>query len=254
MLKYKVGVVSYLNSLPFVKGLQASEVINQTELIVQPPAVIAQMLLEEKIDMGLVPVAILSRMKTYHINTNYCIGANKQVYSVCIFSNEPIENCHTLLLDSHSRTSVALARILLKEYFKVTPEVKPSYAGYENELMNGVAGVVIGDRTFPLHKKYKYCYDLATCWHELTSLPFVFAAWISRNGIDSSYLEQFSNALDEGINMIDKIALEVQPKYNDVDVRKYLTQNISFDLNEGKRKGLELFLEKLSLLALAPNP
>jgi chorismate dehydratase len=244
MSKYKVGVVSYLNSVPFVKGILSSEVIQQTELIVQPPAVIAQMLLEEQIDMGLIPVSVLRKMKQYHINTDYCIGAVKEVYSVCIFSNEPLESCHTLLLDSHSRTSVVLAQILLDEYFKIKLNVKPSYDGYENELYNGTAGVVIGDRTFPLHKKYNYCYDLASCWYKLTSLPFVFAAWISREEITPSYLQQFNNALTKGIGMIDEIALSMQPDYPDVDVRKYLTQNLSHSLDDEKRKGLNLFLQK----------
>jgi chorismate dehydratase len=243
MIKYKVGVVSYLNSIPFVRGIEESDIINQTDLIIDDPAIISQMLIDEEIDLGLIPVKIIHKLDTYFINTNYCIGAINEVFSVCIFSNSEIKDCHTLLLDTHSRTSVALAQILINNYLKFDIEFKPSYDGYENELSNGIAGVVIGDRAFSMYDKYKFHYDLSSLWYDYTHLPFVFAAWISKKEINSTYLSSFNNALKNGLEKRKNIASSLILQYPKVDIENYFINNISYDLDDNKRKGLNLFLE-----------
>ncbi len=241
---YRVGLVSYLNSKPFLDGLLRSSVIQQMHLQVLPPAHIAELLCAGELDLGLVPVKVIHRLAHSIINTDYCIGSVGAVYSVCIFSSEPLETCHTLLLDRESRTSVALAKVLLRDYFKLKLEYKPSYFGYETELKNGVAGVVIGDRTFALHKRYPFIYDLGYYWKELTGLPFVFAAWVSTQQIEDTFIKLFNEALNKGISNMSAGLKAFQILYPDILLQDYFKKYISYELNDEKRKALDLFLSK----------
>ena len=87
--KIKVGAVSYLNTKPLLYGIKHHPVFQQMELIEDYPSHIAQLLIDDKIDLGLIPVAVIPALKEYHIITDYCIGANGAVASVCLFSQVP---------------------------------------------------------------------------------------------------------------------------------------------------------------------
>ncbi|MEP7319377.1 MAG: MqnA/MqnD/SBP family protein, partial [Panacibacter sp.] len=120
MKKIKVGAVSYLNTKPLLYGIKRwPELMEQIELVEDYPSNIAAMLVEGTIDMGLVPVAVIPRLKEWHIITDYCIGADGDVASVCLFSEVPMEKIEKVLLDYQSKTSVNLAKILLKAYWKI---------------------------------------------------------------------------------------------------------------------------------------
>jgi chorismate dehydratase len=181
-------------------------------------------------------------MKKYFINTDYCIGADGAVYSVCIFSDDEISNCHTLLLDPNSRTSNALAQIIVKQYFKFNLEIKHAHDGYENDLKNGTAGVVIGDRAFALHSQYKHACDLGEAWKKFTSLPFVFAAWISNEKLNPAFMHEFNMALRNGVTQKDSLAISKQTDYPEVDIKKYFEEQISFELTPQKREAIDLYL------------
>lgn len=241
---YRVGVVSYLNSKPFLEGILHDPIIRQIHLQVLPPAEIAALLVSGELDIGLVPVKVMHSLSNPHIHTNYCIGSTDKVHSVCIFSNTPIEHCHTLLLDSESRTSVAFSKVLLRDYFKLTPALKPSYVGYESDLQDGVAGLVIGDRSFAWHKVYTYVYDLGYYWKKLTGLPFVYAAWLSNTPLESEFTIAFNRALENGLNRINDWLPPFQTLYPDISLNNYFTKHISYQLDQEKRNGLALFLEK----------
>ena len=114
MDKIRVGAVSYLNTKPLLYGIKRHEIINDIELIEDYPSKIAQLLIEDKIDVGLIPVAATTKLPSWHIVSDYCIGCHGAVASVCLFSNVPIEQVERVYLDYQSRTSVNLARILLK--------------------------------------------------------------------------------------------------------------------------------------------
>jgi chorismate dehydratase len=144
--KIRVGAVSYLNTKPLLYGIERARVRKDIELIIDYPAKIAAMLLKDEIDMGLVPVAIIPRMREYYVNGEYCIGSNGNVASVCIFSESPIEKVEKVLLDYQSRTSVQLARVLLKEYWKIDPELIDAGKDFRDHIRGTTAGVVIGDR------------------------------------------------------------------------------------------------------------
>jgi chorismate dehydratase len=238
-----VGAVSYLNTKPLLYGIQRSSIMKDTELIIDYPSRIADMLLKDEIDMGLVPVAIIPRMKEYHINGDVCIGSEGAVASVCIFSEVPLEEAGTVLLDYQSRTSVALARVLLREFWRVDPVLKDGGKDYRDQIKGDVAGVVIGDRALEQRHVSPYIYDLGEAWHQLTGLPFVFAAWVSNKEIDPGYLASFNVANREGLAAIEAVVAE--NPYPVFDLQAYFTQYLDYELDGAKREGLEKFLQYL---------
>src|SRR4051794_30064476 len=118
MEKIKVSAVSYTNTLPFLQGIRSSEIIDEIELSVDYPSECARKVIDDEADLGIIPVAGLSNLKTYHIIGDFCIGTKDYVDSVFIFAHKPIEEVETLKLDMQSRTSNGLAQILLKHYWK----------------------------------------------------------------------------------------------------------------------------------------
>ena len=135
MKKIKVGAVSYLNTKPLLYGIRRSdELMQQIELIEEYPSKIADKLISGMIDIGLVPVSIIPKLDEAHIVTDFCIGANGDVASVCLFSEVPLIEIKTVLLDYQSCTSVALIKILLKEFdfALILMDVKmPNLNGFE---------------------------------------------------------------------------------------------------------------------------
>lgn len=245
--KIRVGAVSYLNTKPLLFGIERARVSQRIELLIDYPARIAAMLLKDEIDLGLVPVAIIPLLREFHINGDYCIGSNGNVASVCLFSESPIEKVERVLLDYQSRTSVALARILLKEYWKISPELIDGGKDFRDHIHGTTAGVVIGDRALEQRQISTYNYDLAGAWKELTGLPFVFAAWISNKRLDPGFIEEFSEANLQGILHIDEVVAEnPYPIFNLYD---YFTKYLDYRLDESKRRGLEKFLSYISVPA-----
>ena len=212
------------------------------ELVIDYPSRIADMLLKDEIDMGLVPVAVLPRMKEYYINGDYCIGSNGPVASVCLFSEVPIEKIETVLLDYQSRTSVQLARILLGEYWQVSPRLVDAGKDFKDHIRGTTAsGVVIGDRALEQRRISPFIYDLGEAWKSLTGLPFVFAAWISNKPLDPSFIEKFDGANREGLGHPADVVKEKSLSYLRFDA--YFTRFLDYRLDDAKREGLEKFLQ-----------
>jgi len=241
--KIKAGAVSYLNTKPLLYGFQQGAFDKELELIETYPSRLANMLIRDEIDLGLVPVAVIPILKEHHIVSDYGITCDGAVDSVCLFSNVPLENIDTILLDYQSRTSVALLKILLKEHWKIAPQLAEGKEGYENEIAGTTAGLVIGDRAFVQKEKNKYSYDLGTAWKQMTGLPFVFATWISNKVLPADFIERFNAANAVGLSQID--AVIAQNPGAGFDLKKYYTQSISYTMDEEKRKALKLFLSKM---------
>jgi chorismate dehydratase len=220
--------------------------MDRIELIEDYPSKIAAMLLNDEIDVGLVPVAVIPKLKESFIITDYCIGAIREVASVALFSEVPIAQIETVLLDYQSRTSVNLAKVLLKEYWKKDVILQEATEDFRSNIKGSVAGVVIGDRALEQSNISPFMYDLATAWIEFTKLPFVFAAWVANKPLGEDFGDAFNRANAYGVKHIDEV-VEEQGTQN-YDLKKYYTQNISYELTVEKRKGLALFLEKLSAL------
>ena len=246
--KIRIGAVSYLNTKPLLYGIRQSEIIRDIDLKIDYPSRIASMLLEDEIDMGLVPVAIIPRMHDYYINGDYCIGCDGPVGSVCLFSEMPLDKIEKVLLDYQSRTSVELARILFREHWKIQPELVDAGMDFRKYITGATAGVVIGDRALEQRRSSAFAYDLGQAWKEMTGLPFVFAAWISNKPLDSSFLLAFNEANRAGLDQFATVIAD--NPFPLFDLHDYFTKYLDYRLDEAKREGLNKFL---SYLRLAPE-
>lgn len=243
--KWRIGAVSYLNTRPLLYGIEQSGLMPQIELIKAYPALIARDLMDGKIDMGLVPVAVIPLLKEAHLVSKYCIGAESAVASVCLFSDVPMEQIEHVYLDYQSRTSVKLAKILLQQFWKKDVNFIKADEGYIHQINGTSAGVIIGDRALLARSSFKYVYDLAEAWIEHTGLPFVFATWIANKPIPADFIKAFDLANEYGLNHIEDVIALINDASSGYDLYTYFTKNISYDFNEQKKKGLALFLKSL---------
>jgi chorismate dehydratase len=243
--KWRIGAVSYLNTRPLLYGIEQSGLMPQIELIKAYPAMIAQDLMDGKIDMGLVPVAVIPLLKEAHLVSKYCIGAESAVASVCLFSDVPMDQIEHVYLDYQSRTSVQLAKILLQQFWKKDVNFIKADEGYIHQINGTSAGVIIGDRALLARSNFKYVYDLAEAWIEHTGLPFVFATWIANRPIPADFIKAFDLANEYGLNHIDDVIALINDASSGYNLHTYFTKNISYDFNEQKKKGLALFLKSL---------
>lgn len=241
--RIRVGAVSYLNTKPLIYGFEQGMMKERIELLIDYPSRIANLLQQDKIDVGLVPVAVIPHLKESHIITDHCIGTEGAVASVCLFSEVPLEEIEQVLLDYQSRTSVALARILLRDYWRINPQLTAAQEDFRDHIRGTTAGVVIGDRALEQRMQSAYVYDFGEAWKEYTGLPFVFAAWISNKPLSQDFVHDFSAANQFGLDRLDEVI--AKNPYPVFDLKKYYTQHISYQLTELKREGLALFLEKI---------
>ena len=242
----KISAISYLNTIPFVHGLKQSKLIDTIDLQLDYPSVCAEKLINGEVHLALVPVVVIPNLKEAHIISDYCIGANGAVETVCLYADVPINEIESVALDYQSKTSVALLKILLKEYWHLDPELKNSKVGFEQEISGKKAALVIGDRAFDLNKKHQYIYDLSAIWKEMTGFPFVFAAWVANKNLPQYFITDFNKAIEKGLSDIDKAVIQEGGNYPHCEnPKEYLNNKISYTLDTEKLEGMELFLKKL---------
>lgn len=236
----KVSALSYTNSKPFVYGLTHAAIASKIDLTLNSPSTSAYKLVNKEVSIGLVPVAILLHIPDYKIISDYCIGATGAVNSVFIFSNKPIYEIKTIRLDSQSKTSNALTKILIKNYWKTSPKF---VQGGDVD-----AYVEIGDRTFGKKEQYKYPYDLSEEWNRFTGLPFVFAVWATINPfISLDFIDEFNLALKLGLDKRNEVISEL-PQREDFDLKNYLSHQIDFNFDSQKKEALRKFLNLVQKL------
>jgi len=226
-------------------GLEQSSLMAEIELVKAYPAKIAQDLIEGTIDMGLVPVAVIPLLKEAHLVSNYCIGAEGDVASVCIFSQIPMDQIQKVYLDYQSRTSVQLARILLQQFWNKEVEFIKAEEGYINQIAGSTAGVIIGDRALAARSQFSFIYDLAGAWIQHTGKPFVFATWIANKPIPAAFMEAFDKANEYGLTHLQELIDLIPVSEQVYDLHTYYTQNISYHFTPEKKAGMKLFLESL---------
>ena len=247
--RWRIGVVSYFNTQPLLLGIEKADFISKIELVKDYPAKIAQALIDGQIDIGLVPVAITPFLNNPHIVSDFCIGATSKVASVAIFSKVPMEQIESIYLDYQSRTSVQLARILLKEFWKKDIQCLKADANYIQSIQGTTAGVIIGDRALANLTEFEYVYDLGEAWIAHTGLPFVFATWMSNQPIPDEFIDLFNQANAYGVEHISEVLAQLPARTHDYDMEQYYTQNIEYRLTDHMQEGMRLFLEKVKQLA-----
>ncbi|MFM2386113.1 MAG: hypothetical protein RL660_870 [Bacteroidota bacterium] len=238
--KIRVGMVNYLNTLPLRYGLERMAQSGAISLLQDYPARIADALLHKQIDLGLVPVAAMLKLPDAKIIGQHCISADGAVASVALFSQVPLQDIRSIMLDYQSRTSVRLVQILCKHHWQINPNFVQASNDFIDHVQNDTAAVIIGDRALQHKHKFAYEYDLSAAWKELTSLPFVFAVWLSPQDISPAFCDAFDAANGEGLaHLSDIVAANPYPYY---DLHQYLSKNIQYTLTAEKRISIEQFL------------
>ena len=249
----RVSCVSYLNSAPFVYGLNQLHKSGLIDLSLDIPSVCSEKMIHGKADIGLVPVASIIDIPNAERISKWCIAANGPVKSVTLLSHVPLQDIENIMLDYHSVTSVNLSRILANYFWKIDPVWKNTIHGFENKISGTTAAIVIGDRSLQMRNDFPYVYDLAEEWKKFTGLPFVFACWISNTELSKEFLMQFDDALSFGVNHLDNVIAELkqQPDFYS-GTEEYLKKFLEYNFDDAKNQGLNLFLDYKSRLSVLP--
>jgi chorismate dehydratase len=252
--KLRIGAVNYLNTKPLVYGLERLAPL--AEVIFDLPSRLADGLAAGRFDVALIPSIEFFQEPDYRIVSDACIGCRGPVLSVKLFCRVPAHQIERVALDEGSRTSVALVRILLKQRYGIEPRLEPLAIGAGMDDTDADAVLLIGDRA--IHSpagRFAEVWDLGDEWCRWAELPFVFAMWVARSGVDFGDLEtDLAQTRDLGVAHLDEIAAaEAAPLGLTVpQCAAYLRDHLHFYLGPRERRGLKLFHERAVEMGLAP--
>ncbi|HLH01662.1 MAG TPA: menaquinone biosynthesis protein [Bryobacteraceae bacterium] len=249
--KLRVRAVSYLNTVPLVWGMLHGAERDEVDLSFSIPSECARDVERGGAEVGLVPVAEIAR-QGLEIAPGVGIACYGAVRSILLCSRVPWSQVKTLAADASSRTSVELARVILRERYGVEPAISSEPPDLAQMLAHADSALLIGDpalRTDPLRTGYQ-CLDLGAEWLALTGLPFVFAAWAAKPGVDLDRVARVTTASYAfGRDHIDEI-VEAERERRGVSrelARRYLTEHIRFEIGPEEQRGLETFFELANL-------
>lgn len=253
--KPRVCAVSYLNTVPLVWGMLHGEQRGLFDLSFAVPSECADRLEDGSADIGIVPVVELPRLGLEVIR-GAGIACRGPVRSILLVSRKPLRQIRTLAADQGSRTSVALARILLAEIYGATPEVLSMAPVLDSMLAAADAAVLIGDAALrvDVDRSPLEVWDLGGAWVELTGKPMVFAVWAGRSAVAAALAGAFAASCRYGLERLEEI-IELESARRRLPselVRTYLTRHIVFELGQNEYDGLELFLERAARLEALP--
>jgi chorismate dehydratase len=240
----RVGIVDYLNSRPLAWAFRGGAESCGFEPCHLPPAEVAERLANGSLDIGLIPSIEVQRIPELQLLPGLCIAATHEVRSVLLVSKVPPGEIRRLALDENSRTSVALAKIVLSRRYHVDPLCLSQPPKIEEMMALADAALIIGDPALRVSASRYLVLDLAAEWRHLTGLPFVFAVWAVRHGIVSDGLITFfHHSLQQGLENLDALIAEAVDEVglNSRELREYLTVNLSFRLGDEELAGLREF-------------
>lgn len=248
----RVGAVGYLNAKPLVFRLEARRGF---AVRYDVPSRCATLLHGGDVDVGLIPSIEYLRGRAYTIAPGISIASQGSVASVALFSRVPVDRVRRIALDTSSRTSVALLRVLCAERFGISPDFEPAPPQLERMLEGHDAALLIGDPAlFTDHEQLGLLkIDLGDAWTEHTGLPFVWAFWASGPGVLSEEVcRELADVRDAGVNALDRIAEEHgghDPALT-ACIADYLHRNIHWTLGEAHEAALHRFYASAARLGL----
>ena len=256
--KPRICAVSYLNTAPLVWGLLHGPQRNAAELSFAIPSECARRVVAAEADLGIVPVIEMDRHALRPVS-GLCIACRGEVRSILLFSRKPWAEVETLAADIGSRTSVELARIVLREQFGASPRVLAMPPSLDAMLSRADAALLIGDAALAAEPERigLEWLDLGQAWFDLTGLPMVFAVWAGRQdaplaGVDALLEESFSYGQDR-MDAIIKSEADSRGFSREL-VARYFERHVRFRLGGAERSGLEAFLRAARSLDGAPAP
>ena len=252
----RIGAVGYLNARPLTWALDASP--ERWAIRYDFPSVCSSLLHAGQVDLGLVPSIDYLQDPDYRFVPGVGIGSRGPVASVALFSRVPVEQVKSIALDTSSRTSVTLIRVLCRHRFNIAPEFVAHGPDLAAMTTAADAGLLIGDPAFEtdhvalgLRKV-----DLGEEWTAMTGLPFIYAAWTGRAGsAGPGHVAALQAAQAEGVRSVDAIAREYGAGDPGRAARAavYLRDNVKYGLGREEAAGLQLFLDHAADLGLAPR-
>ena len=264
--RLRVGAVSFLNTKPLIYPLLKKEIQADIALSLDVPSSVAARLSDSRLEVGLIP--IIEYFRANPSGTNYCIlpdisiASNGGVQSIQLFSRVPVHEIRRIALDTSSRSSIALLKVLLAEKYRISPAftmcaptVNPSTALQNRQYPPFEAVLLIGDPALRHLGTTEYSVDLGEAWYKLTGLPFVYACWVARAEASLGDLPQILlQSKKRGIAQIPEIAQTEARKLGLPEplCLDYLQNRINYDLDASTIAGIELFYKFAVKNNLAP--
>jgi chorismate dehydratase len=256
MATVRIGAVSYLNARPLVEGLERWP--DRFAVRYDLPSTCAALLHQGEIDLGLIPSIEYLRGDGYAMVPDCAVASDGAVASVAIFTSVPIAQVRTIALDTSSRTSVALTRVLAAKYFGIAPVFVDHGPDLPAMLLRAQAALVIGDPA--LFADYARLglekIDLGAAWRDFTGLPFVYACWTGRpDALTAADVERLRQARKEGEAQLDAVAA----RFFGDDVERarvgarYLANHIRYRMGEREIAGLERFFALAAEVGVVPR-
>lgn len=242
----RISASSYSNTAPLVWSFLYGANRGRFELTMDnAPARSAQLLANKRVDAALVPVVEYQRIADALLVPDVCVGARRRVRSVCLVTKgEELPDVESVALDVSSKTSVALTKIIFQEFYGFQPSYKATRPNLNEMLRDSDCALLIGDPALAVNEQIYRKFDLAEIWKRFTGFGFVFAMWMAR-GETAQICRRigFAAARDEGLRHLDEIVANYE---TDIalprrDFKEYLSENISYKIDDSMQKGLELY-------------
>lgn len=254
----RIAASNYSNSAPLIWSFWKGTKRGEAEYLPDAaPAKCAEMLRKAEVEIALTPVIEYQRIEDAFIVPHVCVGSREQVKSVILVTKgKDLREAKTVALDVSSKTSVALTGILFKEFFECEPKFISHEPDIQKMLDKHDAALVIGDPALRVDRRKYRVFDLAETWREFTGKGFVFAFWLVRKtAAELARKIDFVAARDEALGKIEEIIDFYLPQValNENDFRRYLTENISYTLNEELLEGLRLYYKLAHRHNLIPD-
>jgi chorismate dehydratase len=284
MAKLRISIVEFLNTAPLVWGFTDGPLAGKYGLSFTLPSQCAEALRQGDADIAIIPAIEYQRMENVIALPGMSVAAKGEVRSILLVAKRPIEKVKRIALDTSSRSSAALVRLLASEHWKIQPEFVDAAPDPSEMLKQADAALVIGDPALRITLKMEalagkapsgeecckgdpeampvpgfetlFVYDVAYQWQEMTGKPCVLAIWTARrDAVDAEVLADFEASKEYGLGRLREIAEGASLKL-DLPVRaleRYLAENIHFGLEEEYLAGLRLYYEKAAAAGLIPG-
>lgn len=253
-MKPKVSFIEFLNSVPLGWGFLHGPYQDAFELLFDVPAECARHLAEGAADVGLIPVIEYHNIPGLTVLPGISVASRREVKSVLFVSKVPLQRVRRIAVDRSSRTSVALLKIILQHFHRMDSlGYHEERAEPERMLDRYDAALVIGNPALAIRRQHLHLYDLAREWNRFTGLPFVFAFWAVRSGVDLGDKAQlFYRSRELGLQEVDLIAAtySARLKIPAGEIRDYILHNLDYGLDDANLRGLETFYDLSAELGL----
>jgi chorismate dehydratase len=280
--KLRIAIVEYLNTAPLVWGFTEGPLAGKYELSFGVPSLCAESLRNGQSDIGIIPAIEYQRMEGMVALPGMAIAAKREVRSLLVVAKKPIELAKRIALDTSSRSTAALVRLLAAGYWKISPEFMEAAPDPSEMLKQADAALVIGDPALRMSLKMDalsgktppgdqqccqgdpdelpvpgfetlFVYDVAHQWREMTGKPCVLAIWVGRPEVFTpEVVADFEASKRYGLERLREISEAASVKL-DLPARaleRYLVENINFELDEENLAGLQLYFEKSAAAGL----